>query len=79
MKERGLADMAKLYKCVCVCVGGGGGEWCGGGVDIPGGPYSSRPFHGDKIPVNNCGYWREGSKYPDRQTDRQTDRYTDRP
>lgn len=24
----------------------------------PGGPYSSRPFQGDKMPVNNCGYYK---------------------
>jgi len=23
---------------------------------VPGGPYNSKAFHGDKIPVNNCGY-----------------------
>ena len=62
--------------CVCVCGGGGGGGDNGVGVDIPGGPYSSRPFHGDKIPVNNCGYWREMgvSIQADRQTDRQRER-----
>lgn len=25
--------------------------------DIPGGPYSNSPFHGDRIPLNNCGYY----------------------
>jgi hypothetical protein len=24
--------------------------------DAPGGPYSRRPFQGDRMPVNNCGY-----------------------
>jgi hypothetical protein len=24
---------------------------------LPGGPYNNKPFHGDKIPVNNCGYY----------------------
>jgi hypothetical protein len=23
---------------------------------VPGGPYKSNAFHGDNIPVNNCGY-----------------------
>ena len=23
---------------------------------LPGGPYNSNPFHGDSIPLNNCGY-----------------------
>ena len=23
---------------------------------LPGGPYNKRPFHGDKMPLNNCGY-----------------------
>lgn len=23
---------------------------------LPGGPYNNNPFHGDSIPLNNCGY-----------------------
>lgn len=25
-------------------------------LPVPGGPYSSKPFQGERIPVNNCGY-----------------------
>jgi len=25
-------------------------------LPVPGGPYNSKPFQGDNIPVNNCGY-----------------------
>ena len=32
-------------------------------LPVPGGPYSSKPFHGDRIPVNNCGYYKENQKY----------------
>ena len=27
---------------------------------IPGGPYSSSPFQGERMPVNSWGYWEEG-------------------
>ena len=29
---------------------------------LPGGPYNKRPFHGDKIPLNNCGYCKRKKK-----------------
>ncbi len=29
----------------------------------PGGPYRSKPFHGDRIPVNNCGYWEKEGRW----------------
>ena len=25
-------------------------------LPVPGGPYNNKPFQGDNIPVNNCGY-----------------------
>jgi hypothetical protein len=25
-------------------------------LPVPGGPYKSKPFHGERIPVNSCGY-----------------------
>ena len=29
---------------------------------IPGGPYSSSPFQGERMPVNSWGYWEEGGR-----------------